>query len=116
MHKVYTSTLSLQGRVHHGRRRRADVWGCGRSHWDLRHMSRSITDDSCPLQGRGISHFNISLATDCLFIACCGGRAVMRKLTGLLLILGNVVRISRQQRISRLGVAQRAAQPVTEFT
>ena len=35
MHKVYTFTLSLQGRVHHGRKRRADVWGCGRSHWDL---------------------------------------------------------------------------------
>ena len=28
---------SLQGRVHHGRKRRADVRGCGRSHWDLRH-------------------------------------------------------------------------------
>ena len=36
MHKVYTNTLSLQGRVHHERKRRADVWGCGRSHWDLR--------------------------------------------------------------------------------
>ena len=29
MHKVYTNTPGLQGRVHHGRRRRADVWGCG---------------------------------------------------------------------------------------
>ena len=35
--KVYTNTLSLQGRVHHGRKRRADVWGCGRSRWDPRH-------------------------------------------------------------------------------
>ena len=25
MHKVYTNTLSLQGRVHHGRKRREDV-------------------------------------------------------------------------------------------
>ena len=24
---MYTCTLSLQGRVHHGRKRRADVWG-----------------------------------------------------------------------------------------
>ena len=29
MHKVYTSTQGLQGRVHHGRKRRADVLGCG---------------------------------------------------------------------------------------
>ena len=46
MHKVYTDTLSLQGRVHHRRKRRAGVWGCGRSHWELRHRRRSSWNSS----------------------------------------------------------------------